>query len=159
MCFGCCFVELTESNKVYGEKVSGHTTDKVLRTLAWNIDDLARLSEQGSKIVELSVIKELCDGPLDAFRSGNVPRKLTALREQLCSMLQGVYRFRRTPATHIFVIMISTESRSRKPYALPVQCIPYASLTDSSCRKLFDGVIQQMHTRGMKVAGTISIDF
>ena len=49
--------------------------------------------------------------------------------------------------------MISLESRSKKPYALPVQCVPYKSLSDKDCRKLMDGVIIEMHKRGMKIAG------
>ena len=85
------------------------------------------------------MIKELCDGPMEEFRSKYVPRKLSGLREQLCSMLQGVYRFQRSPATHI-VIMISTESRSKKPYAQPVQCVPYGY----ERRKLFYGVTYQV---------------
>lgn len=149
-------IELTAYNVEYGDKASsGRTSDKVLHSLAWNIDDLTHLSDEGSKIiVELHWIKELADGPMDAYLKENVPRKLCVSRERLCSMLKGVYQFRRTSATHIFVIMISTEKRTRKPYALPIQCIPYASLTDKGCRKLFDRVIQEMYNRGMKVAGT-----
>ena len=47
-------------------------------------------------------------------------------------------RFRRKAATHIFVIMISSELRNRKPYALPVQCIPYAGLNEESMRRLIN---------------------
>ena len=64
---------------------------------------------------------------------------------------KGVYRFRCCAAGHIFVIMISS-GHTKKPYAYPVQCIPYASLTDNECRKLMDGIIAEMK-RHMKVAG------
>ena len=49
--------------------------------------------------------------------------------------------------------MISTEERNRKPYALPVQCLPYKGLKDSEIWDIGNKVIQEMHKRGMKVAG------
>ena len=143
-------------NVEYGQKVSsGHTTDKVLHTLSWNIEDLSRLSDEGSQlIVELEAVRTLA-GDRESYLSSDVPRRLTKLRECLVMMQKGVYRFRRCAASHIFVIMISTEGRTKKPYALPAQCIPYASLTDSECRKLMDGVIVEMKKRNMKVAGKL----
>lgn len=142
-------------NVEYGQKVSsGRTTDKVLHTLSWNVEDLSHLSDEGSQlIVELEAIRTLAEGDRETYLSSNVPRRLTKLRERLMMMQKGVYRFRRCAATHIFVIMISTEGRTKKPYALPVQCIPYASLTDKECRKLMDVVISEMKKRKMKVAG------
>ena len=49
--------------------------------------------------------------------------------------------------------MISTEERSKKPYALPVQCLPYKGLKDGEVREIGNKVIQEMHKRNMKVAG------
>ena len=134
---------------------SNSSSTKVLHVLAWNIDDLSRLSDECSKIVvELQCIQDIVQ---EAIESSNIPRRLNSLRERLLSMLQGIYRFRHSPATHIFVIMISAESRNKKPYALPIQCVPYRTLTDNDCRKLMDGVIMEMNKRGMKVAGNFYI--
>ena len=49
--------------------------------------------------------------------------------------------YKRTAATHVFVVMISTQSRSRKPYALPVQCIPYVSMSREDVRKILNDLI------------------
>ena len=49
--------------------------------------------------------------------------------------------------------MISSEERSKKPYALPVQCIPYKGLSDSTVRELANKVIHEMVKRRIKVAG------
>ena len=49
--------------------------------------------------------------------------------------------------------MSSTEERNRKPYALPVQCMPYKGLKDSEVMDIGNKVIQEMHKQGMKVAG------
>ena len=118
------------------------------------MDDLSCLADEGRKlIVELHVVKIRAEGPVDEYLSSNVPRHLCVLRERLTLMLKGVYRFYCTAATHVLVIMTSPEERTRKPYALPVQCIPYTSLTDKQCRHLTDKVIVEMHRRTMKVSG------
>ena len=50
----------------------------------------------------------------------------------------------------MFVLMISSELRNKKPYAVPVQCIPYAGMRESDIRQLINLLIKEM---GMKVAG------
>ena len=49
--------------------------------------------------------------------------------------------------------MISPEEQNKKPYALPVQCLAYASLGDDEVRKIFDSLAKEMTSRGMKAAG------
>ena len=48
-------------NVGYGQKVSsGLTTDKVLHTIPWNVEDVSHLSDEGSQlIVELEAIRTL----------------------------------------------------------------------------------------------------
>ena len=62
-------------------------------------------------------------------------------------------RHQQTAASHILVFMISTEDRRRKPYALPVQCVPYKGLSDSKVRDLANNIISEMVKRKMNVAG------
>ena len=69
------------------------------------------------------------------------------------SLCSGLYRQKRTAATHVLVVMISTESRSRKPYALPVQCISYSSLTVSELRRILGNILSTMCKKGMDVTG------
>ena len=146
---------LADANSEYSARVaSGNTTEKKLHSLAWNVDDLSRLNENGRKyLVEVQTIADMTKGPRTNFIAANVPHKLTSLRNKLETFLQGVYRFRRTAATHIFVFMISPEQRETKPYALPVQCVPYVSLKDNQCRQMTSAIIGQMDKRGMKVTG------
>ena len=42
-------------------------------------------------------------------------------KNNLVGAIKGVYCYWRTAATHVMVIMISTETCNKKPYALPVQ--------------------------------------
>ena len=83
----------------------------------------------------------------------NIPRKLTDLRTEAVRFIEGCTRMRRIAATHLLVFMISPESRNKKPYALPVQCIPYVGLSEDTIRGLANRLISEMTTRGMRVAG------
>lgn len=65
----------------------------------------------------------------------------------------GLYRHKRIAATHILAILISPEARNRKPYALPVQMIPYIGLNRSEIRDIINNVISEMSMRGMSVSG------
>ena len=96
----------------------------------------------------------------------NVSRKLYDLKKRLsefvkgvfpisCLLLLGLYKHKRTAATHIMVVMISSESRVRKPYALPVQCFSYVGITVNQMRAILDRVITAMKARNMAVNGIL----
>ena len=53
--------------------------------------------------------------------SDNFPRQLSAIKQELLSFTKQVVKLKRTPATHILVLMISPEEL----YALPVQCFSW----------------------------------
>jgi len=55
--------------------------------------------------------------------------------------------------------MISNEERDKKPYALPIQCLPYKGLSDAKVRELANKIILEMVRRGMKVVGKQDICF
>ena len=74
----------------------------------------------------------------------NVPRQLKDIRKDLVTFIKGVTRHQRTAATHILVFMISNEERRKKPYAVPVQCLPYKGLSDLKVRELSNKLIVEM---------------
>lgn len=104
-----------------------------------------------------SLIDKVKDDQCDLVKE-NVARKLTLLRTSLTDAVKMLSKHQRVAATHIFVIMISTETRDRKPYALPVQCLPIQTLRDQQARDLANHVIAAMVQRGMKIAGEYCID-
>lgn len=67
----------------------------------------------------------------------------------------GVYRHHRTAATHLLAILISSDDRKHKPYALPVQMIPYVGMAHNKMRKLLNKLILTMTNMGMTVVGTL----
>ena len=152
-------VALEKTNTEYNTKLAkGKAQEKILRQLAWKVDELQRLNESGRKIVtESSVTMELLqDSDIDLVEV-NMARKITALQLSLTEFVRGLSKHQRTAATHVWAILISPEERNAKPYALPVQCIPYVGLTDNKARELVNKVIQGMVNRGMHVAGMFQI--
>ncbi len=82
----------------------------------------------------------------------NVSGRLSSLRPRLRSFLRDMYRHG-TPASHVFVLMISSEQRRVKPYAIPIQCLPYTSMDNTTMRRIVCNALQLMLDRGMKIAG------
>lgn len=123
--------------------------------LAWDVQELGELNERGRKLVVNcgSLKAKLMQAGYNMI-SDNFPRQLTAVKQELLSFTKQVIKYKRTPATHILVVMISPEERTKKPYALPVQCMAYVSLGDMTVRRICDVLIKEMSARGMKVAGT-----
>ena len=123
-------------------------------SLLWDVDELKRLNDEGRKIrAEISTTLSLHSLPAAARREHNVPRRLASLRTQLSAFIKGLFRFKRTPATHMFVLMVSSEWRDHKPYALPVQCLPYAGLKEKDMRSIITDLVKEMVGLGMSVAG------
>ena len=74
-------------------------------------------------------------------------------QEKLRDFIRSCTRHKRTAASHVLVTMISPSERNRKPYALPISCIPYVSLSEENACKIINTVVQEMCKRGMKVGG------
>lgn len=126
-------------------------------SLCWSVDELGRLNETGRKLhVEIGALLVLMNDPSTDFICQNIARRLTKVRDDLLPFIRGVTRHRRHPATHVLVTMISPSQRSKKPYALPVSCIPYRSLTESKARAHIKSIITEMQKRKMKVAGKLN---
>ena len=129
-------LEITTFNSEYSLKLqSGAQREREWIILAWKVKELNELNENGRQLhsdINLLINKMGQDTHLEE----NIPSQLSNVRQKLVSFIKGVTRHQRTPATHILVFMISSEERRRKPYALPVQCVPYKTLTDSKIRSL-----------------------
>ena len=120
--------------------------------LSWDIEELKRLNGEGRSLrTEVLAAIDICSP--DAIEQHNLPRKLTSIRKRLSEFIKKVTRFHRKPATHVFVFMISSVLRNQKPYALPVQCIPYAGLKETDIRRLVSALVKEMVSHGMNVAG------
>ena len=80
-----------------------------------------------------------------------VSEVLRNMAQELKLYFRNLYVKKRQPAaTHFLVIMVSEERRNKKPYALPVQFVPYHSIRDQYIRDLSKNIKEEMTTLGMK---------
>ena len=151
------FVELAASNNRYSEKMMNvKHSEQELINLAWKVKELSELNEMGRKLyANITQLIAKINHNDAVWEVENVPCQLSIIRKDLVIFIKGVTRHQRTAATHVLVFMISSEERRKKPYALPVQCLPYKGLADSTVRQLANKIIQEMSKRQMKVAGEV----
>ena len=148
--------ELQKMKSLYEEKqLKGNAAEKTMYALLWDLDELKRLNDEGRQLcTAISIAIDTVAMPEMMRRQHNLARKLGLIRAQMRDVVKGLYHLKRTPATHVFVFMISSALRNKKPYALPVQCLPYTGLKESDMRRMVSALVQEMHSQGMKVAGT-----
>jgi len=124
--------------------------------LVWKIKELGELNDMGRKLCgNINLLISKINRDNSSWRVDNIPDQLQVICQTLTTFIKGLTRHQRTAATHVLVFMISEETRRRKPYALPVQCIPYKGLADGKVCDLANDVIREMCKRQMKVAGEI----
>ena len=149
---------MKNSNDAYSSKLqTDHYKEKDLISLAWKVKEISELDEMSRKCYrDIKEVLEKIDQDQDEclWQAENIPRQLTSIRQSPTSFIKGITRHQQTAATHVLVFMISCEERKTKPYAIPVQCIPYKGLGDMKVHQLANNIIQEMVSRNMKVAGT-----
>ena len=146
---------LAKATEQYNELLrSGKGGNKAQYRLGWKVDDLSRLNTNGRKLlVEVSSFVEKLKDPMFDLQSFNFNRRLTETRKELSIFITALSKHTRVAATHIMVYMISPAQRDSKPYAVPIQCIPYRGMTEARLREFVDQIVHEMHHRGMKIAG------
>ena len=151
------YLELKKAQLEYEQKLkSSHPSEQAMFSLVWEVEELTQLCDEGHALrVEILAAQDVLNMPDTERHHHNLPRKLCSIREKRIDMIKRTIRFRRQPATHVFVIMISSEFRDRKPYALPVQCVPYSGLKEKDIRRLANELIKVMVLYGMNVAGKL----
>lgn len=134
---------------------SRSTSDENLKNANWNVVEFQTLLQQAQQL------KGAYEGQL-GYLNPALPHDLQAIRTSLRglaadskSYLRNLFKKKRVAATHILVLMLSDERRSKKPYALPIRYVPYRSLKDQYIRDLTKDVKVAMQERGLKVVGKI----
>ena len=148
-------LELQTTNSAYKEKLkSSISNDQMMFSLSWDIEELKNIGRESRKLYsDLRECVNTCTHEL--FHESNVPRKLAQIRQRMCEVMKRIVHFKREPATHIFILMISSDARDKKPYALPVQWLPYAGIKEVNLRRIVSELCKKMVSLGMKVSGTL----
>ena len=122
----------------------------------WKVEELKRLVDTCQELIAtISVIIQVVDDRTTDMIQANVADRLGNIRKSLSTFICDLSRHQRSPASHIFVFMISSEQRNVKPYALPVQCLPYHSINQQVMRRLVSNLVKEMKSRGMNVVGKV----
>ena len=114
---------------------------ETLKESAWDAHEYQELLQQAQHL--LATVEENPDGN----------HVVHAFRDDFQRYLRNLYKKKRAAASHVLVVMVAEENRSKKPYALPVQYIPYASIRDQELRDVFTKVKTVMTNMDMTVVG------
>lgn len=145
-----------EAVAVYTKKYNNPSTaDEALKNANWDVVEYQTLLQQSQTLkqayeAELSHLNPAVMTPQD-LRA--VKASVRGLASDAKTYLRNIFKKRRTAATHVLVLMLSDERRSKKPYALPVRFIPYRNLRDQYVRDFTREIKQHMTERGLALVG------
>ena len=74
--------------------------------------------------------------------------------EKYREYLRGLFKRKRSPASHILVVLASDEQRCTKPYCVPLQYIPCTTVKDEFIREVTSVCTKRLHEKGITVVGT-----
>ena len=138
--------KLKDTLSVYQKKFDAERTSKeVLKILNWEMIETVDLLENNQKFKDVYARNE---------GNGRVNRDLQA---NMLTYLRDLFKKKRTMAAHVLIIMLSEERRNGKPYVLPVQYVPYKSITARDVRRLSQEIKRKMKELGMTCLGKFLI--
>ena len=136
-------------------------SQETLKKSAWDVDDYRCLYAKGQDMLQqLNMITNALESSslpstmeINDVQDCNIPLFLTELRSSLLQFQKNLFKKRRKPASYILVALISESLRRRKPYALPIQCIPHSGLKDMQVRHFSNVIKEEMVKAGLTPKG------
>lgn len=132
---------------------SPSTPLETLKSLNWDIFEYKTFLEQANVFNQNF---EVFIGDLDPVQERPVRPILRSVKKECDAHLQyllNLYKKKRVCATHVLVFMIADERRNRKPYAIPIQYVPYRSIRDQEVRDFTKKIKEAMVKEDLKVVG------
>ena len=84
-------VALKDANDEYASKVESGSTEKILYSLGWKVDELTRLLQAGRKLlVEITALQEILVDKDTDLVSGNIPLRLTKAKAELTPFIKSI---------------------------------------------------------------------
>lgn len=130
-----------------------NTSEHLLKILCWERVEYNTLLQQAQCFSEKY-------GTMISCLNQEVPCErdviiaLQTIEKDTLTYLRNLYIKKRQPgATHVLLFLISDEHRNRKPYALPVQYVPYKSIKDQFVRDLTNSIKREMMKMSLKPVG------
>ena len=137
-----------EAYEIYSNKQKQlNASEDSLFALAWTREGFKTLTAMNKefKSTACSLQSRLLGGTI----SGNVQKDVGCFRNSLLKYVQSFYSKKREAASHMMVF--ADEKRNLKPYAMPVQFLPYHSIADAKIRDLVGDLRKCMVNLGMTV--------
>lgn len=136
-----------QANKLYNQVLEqGHSTEKKLMEVGWDAVEYQELLKKANSL-KIEVESKLAD------QRNRVKVDVTEFKLSMRKYLKDLFLKKRLPAKYLLVFVIADELRNRKPYAVPVQFLPYKSITDSKLIELETALQCVMEKHGMTVVG------
>ncbi|KAK3748348.1 hypothetical protein QZH41_000090 [Actinostola sp. cb2023] len=136
-----------------------NSSEKLLKTLCWERVEFSTLLTQAQSFQEKYENMISCLDPTSP-RIQDVMKALKSIEKDMMTYLRNLFIKKRQPgATHVLLFLLSDERRNKKPFALPVQYVPYHSLRDQFLRDLTNNIKQEMMRMELKTVGQYSLTF
>ena len=129
-----------------GDEFNRLASKKKQKSLSWEIVEVVDLLQKAENIAQL--LDEIKHKPQVHHRT-----VLIANKREISAYLRNLYKKRRTAATHVLVVMVADEQRNRKPYAVPIQYLPYHRIRDDDVRNIIEDVIVHMKQYNLQCIG------
>ena len=134
---------------------SPNASQAMLKALCWERVEYNTLLQQ-AQAFRATIDNLLTHLQPGCARVQDVASSLKDLQEDLQKYLRNLFVKKRQPAaTHVLAILISEERRNKKPYAIPVQFVPYCSIRDQYIRDVTAKVKTEMVKMDLKPVGRL----
>ena len=151
---------LREADSAFHKKFnSPNASQALLKSLSWERVEYTTLLQQAQafRVTLDSLLPHLQPG---CARVQEVVNSLRNLQDDLMKYLRNLFVKKRQPAaTHVLAILVSEERRNKKPYAIPVQFVPYCSIKDQCIPDLTAKIKVEMVRMNLKPVGRFSGNF
>ncbi|CAH1242354.1 Hypp6614 [Branchiostoma lanceolatum] len=129
---------LTAANEKYQAKFQQRNSSvELLKMLSWERVEFNTLLEQ-SKAFRDRYERLLAALDPSSPTTDQVSKCLLDLCSDSQTYLNNLFKKKREAADHALVIMVADERRQQKPYAVPIQLVPYHSIRDQQLQDLLD---------------------
>ncbi|XP_064622698.1 uncharacterized protein LOC135484921 isoform X2 [Lineus longissimus] len=144
--------------KIYRSKFNNkNTPEETLKSLHWEVVEYTTLLTQSQQFIGNveKILEQYASNTMTIGAARDCLRKMNAADYK--TYLKNLFKKKRQPpASHVLVFMLSDERRKKKPYAAPVQFIPYHSIRDQYIRDFSKAIKQEMVSSGLCVVGTVT---
>ena len=147
---------LVAAQDVYTKKFNApNTSQELLKALCWERIAFNTLFKQAQCFIEKYEAMKACLCQ-QAPREKDVVTALQNVEHDALTYPRNLFVKKKQPgATHVLLFLVSDEQRNKRPYAPPVQYIPYKSIRDQYVRDMTDAIKSKMMELDLKPVGTL----